>query len=93
MKSKTVFHSLLLERVRDPEWLAGYTPEYLRVFVRKSPGVERNTLISVDVQEIKTDAVAGDVFFVGRPSRIEGRSGAGVGDPAHTNKSLQTIEI
>ena len=48
------------------EWLAGYTPNYLRVFLPKHHGLSRNQLIQVNVQSITINSASGDVAFVGQ---------------------------
>jgi threonylcarbamoyladenosine tRNA methylthiotransferase MtaB len=68
---------VLLERARAPhgylgEWLAGYTPNYLRVFVPASENARRNDLVDVRVGDAVLEAASGDAYFIaaspGRPS-------------------------
>jgi threonylcarbamoyladenosine tRNA methylthiotransferase MtaB len=61
-----VLDSVLLERKGEGSWVAGYTPNYLRVLIPAESAVERNQMISVQPLDIMVDSKAQDVAFVAR---------------------------
>jgi len=56
--------SVLMEKRGEGQWVAGYTPNYLRVLLPKADSVQRNQLISVKPIDIMVDASGGDVALV-----------------------------
>jgi threonylcarbamoyladenosine tRNA methylthiotransferase MtaB len=58
--------NVLLERRGDENWIAGYTPNYLRVLVSKDNTLERNQLVSVKPVDVMIDAKSQDVALVAK---------------------------
>jgi hypothetical protein len=74
LDAKVTLDGILLEKVKNPppaiahlapNWVAGYTPHYLRVFIPMDENTPRNAVVSAKPMQVLVDSAAGDVAFLG----------------------------
>jgi len=74
LETGEVLQGILLEKVKNAppsiahlasEWVAGYTPNYLRVFIPMSEKTPRNGIVSARPLQVLVDEQGSDVAFLG----------------------------
>lgn len=64
-RSQLLLDSILMEKKGEGNWVAGYTPNYLRILLPSMDlAVERNHLVSVNPKELMIDSRGSDVALV-----------------------------
>lgn len=67
IQSKSYIPSVLTEKVGNKLWIAGYTPNYLRVLIPREELIEANQLLSVIPYEIMVDSNSNEVALLAKP--------------------------
>lgn len=67
LKSESYLPSVLTEKAGNNSWIAGYTPNYLRVLISREELLEPNQLLSVVPYDIIVDSNANEVALLAKP--------------------------